>query len=1189
MSARDTLTPELRAEVLRLEDDLRARVASIQDVQDAWRAEYDAARAAERTAAAWEAWVDERVTLAAVAWVLTTVFVRFCEDNALVKPVWISGPRHREAVDAQQQFLRETARAKADVTDREWLLQSVDYLKSLPATAGLVDDTSPMWLVTPSGDAATRLLNFWRERDESGALVRDLSDSDLDTRFLGDLYQEISEDAKKRYALLQTPVFVEEFILDRTLDPALNERPLEGFKMIDPTCGSGHFLLGAFQRLLDRWHKHAPVMDERERVQAALDSVYGVDINPFAIAIARFRLTVAALKACEMVSLEDAPSFKYHLATGDSLLHGLDQSSLDLGRDLMPDKVAANFTYGTESLGALKSILRNGQYDCVVGNPPYITVKDKALNELYRREYNYCKGKYALTVPFMERFYRLAKGGDQAGWVGQITSNSFMKREFGAPLIEKFFPRIDLQLVADTSGAYVPGHGTPTVILVGRNAPAARQTVRAVLGVRGEPGRPEDPSEGHVWREIVDRVDDPSWNGQWVTVTDASRERLATHPWSLSGGGAPDVAAAIDRAAGALLGDRIAEAGFSDIPGDDEVFVMSRTAAARLGLTEVADIAFGDDVRDHSITTRAVALFPTSWSGEPIELGDRALKYLWNFRTGLASRLYFGKTPAERGLRWFDHAIFQPDKHANGFLIVYPNVATHNHFVLGRPGTLFSMPAPVLKLPAGATEADHLRLLGILNSSVALFWIRQNAHDKGNGGYGGGIADQAWERFVQLNGTRLKKFPLPPGDAGDRPGLLDQLASELADNTPAALAARGEFSRAALDAARAKHESLRGRLIAAQEELDWAVYRLYGLIEEDLTFRGGDLVELSLGQRAFEMALARRVAAGVEETSWFDRHGSTPIVDVPSEWPREYRELVLRRLEFAESHPHIRILETPEHKRRWSADPWEKQEERALRGWLLDRLEAPRYWFDQHGRPTARSVASLADDVARDTVLVDVLALWEGRRDVHVVTSLQRLLGSEAVPYLAAMRYKDSGLRKRQSWEQAWELQRRQDAGDYDPTPVSLGGNGPIPVPPRYGDKDFVKKEYWANRGKLDVAKERFVLYPGAEREADPTPVLGWAGWDHAQQSLALATLIQAGEHQGWSDERLTPLVAGLSELLPWVEQWNTDPDPLYGGSSPADFFSGLMDNYMAKLGTTRESLAAWRPPAARRGRKAKS
>src|SRR5687768_2037959 len=110
MSARDTLTSELRAEVLLLEDDLRKRVNDLPDVQSQWRSEYDAARAAERTAATWQQWSDERITLAAVAWVLTTVFIRFCEDNALVKPVWISGPRSREALDAQQHFLIETAR-----------------------------------------------------------------------------------------------------------------------------------------------------------------------------------------------------------------------------------------------------------------------------------------------------------------------------------------------------------------------------------------------------------------------------------------------------------------------------------------------------------------------------------------------------------------------------------------------------------------------------------------------------------------------------------------------------------------------------------------------------------------------------------------------------------------------------------------------------------------------------------------------------------------------------------------------------------------------------------------------------------------------------------------------------------------------------------------------------------------------
>jgi hypothetical protein len=227
--------------------------------------------------------------------------------------------------------------------------------------------------------------------------------------------------------------------------------------------------------------------------------------------------------------------------------------------------------------------------------------------------------------------------------------------------------------------------------------------------------------------------------------------------------------------------------------------------------------------------------------------------------------------------------------------------------------------------------------------------------------------------------------------------------------------------------------------------------------------------------------------------------------------------------------------------------------------------------------------------VSRDVTLTGVLALWEGRFDVPVAASLERLLASEAVPYLAADRYTDSGLRKRASWEATWKLQRDADAGRYDTRPKTAGGQGPIPVPPAFVTGDFVKADYWSHRGKLDVPKETFILYPGAGREGDPTPVLGWAGWDHAQQALALATLIQSGEQHGWSEDRLIPLVAGLSELLPWVEQWHNEPDALYGGSSPAEFFTGLLDNYMAKLSATPESLAEWRPPAPIRGRKAKS
>ena len=60
-----------------------------------------------------------------------------------------------------------------------------------------------------------------------------------------------------------------------------------------------------------------------------------------------------------------------------------------------------------------------------------------------------------------------------------------------------------------------------------------------------------------------------------------------------------------------------------------------------------------------------------------------------------------------------------------GLTIAFADVATHNHFVLDRGGKVFNRHAPVIKLPKDASEADHLGLLGLLNSSMACFWLKQ--------------------------------------------------------------------------------------------------------------------------------------------------------------------------------------------------------------------------------------------------------------------------------------------------------------------------------------------------------------------------------------------------------------------------------------------------------------------------------
>jgi hypothetical protein len=1177
MTATASLTTDLQRQVLILEDDLRKRLAADPVREGEWKQEHQRATDKDRTAANWVTWRDDRITQAAVAWVLTTVFIRFCEDNALLRPVWITGPgaRRQEALDAQLAFFRQ----HPDDTDREWLQDAINYLSRLPATRALVESRSALHLVSPSGDAVTSLLKFWRRRDDDSALIHDLTDSSLSTRFLGDLYQDLSQHAKDTYALLQTPVFVEEFILDRTMEPALAERPLEGFRLIDPACGSGHFLLGAFARLLDRWNRHAPNMEIQARVQTALNAIHGVDLNPFAVAIARFRLTLAALQASGLRSLEQAPAFTFHLAVGDSLIHGPD-------RDVLPGMEARAafmpFTYATEDSALLLSILEEGRYDVVVGNPPYITVKDKALNQIYRSKYaDVCKGTYAMTVPFMKLMFSLAKSGERPGWIGQITSNSFMKREFGSKLIEGFLVHIDLQLVADTSGAFIPGHGTPTVIIVGYNQPPVRSTVRAVLGVRGEPGRPDDPAKGIVWTAIIEHVNQPGWDDGWITVTDLDRGLLARHPWSLTGGGAVQLLELLGSGSPRQISRVISPPiGRSIRAGADEAFVRPihwypRDPELR---GRMRPLLTGEDVRDWSGLPDLNIYYPYVY-GTATKLDGGLSRELWPLRTLLAARVTFSGDMAAAGLMWWEYMQHTSSAYSTPLSIAYGEVATHNHFVLDRGGKVFKQTAPVIKLPKGSTEDEHLALLGVLNSSTGCFWLKQVCHDKGIRGEGGGFTSTDWERFYQFNASNIQDFPLPrilPLNSARR---LDSLAQYLATNSPYAVCENQAPTEISLRNSRAEYSHIRARMVAVQEELDWEVYQLYGLIDEDLAYRADDLPALALGQRSFEIALARAVDNTDEQTAWFVRHGSTPVTEIPGHWPPAYKALVNRRLELIASDPFIRLLEKPEYKRRWAHESWEKRQERALGDWLLDRLEVKRFWFDPQGRPRPRSIAQLADDVGRDEELTSVLALWEGRPDVPITQSLAHLLADEAVPFLAAYRHKDSGLRKWEAWEQTWASQRREDKGER----VSQ-----IQVPPKFTSADFQKASYWQARGKLNMPKERFILYPDAGRETDPTPLLGWAGWDHAQQSLALSVIIADRENEGWSADRLVPLVAGLAELQPWVEQWHADVDPVYGVSM-ATFCREQLTARTAQVGKTMAELAAWRPSAPARGRRPRS
>ena len=1142
LSAAQPVLSLLTADLLERADASTAVTAELRNT-------HAAERAAGRTAEPYEVWRRQRMVQVAAAWLLSCVFVRVLEDRGLLARHRLAGPGSE---DSQRQF----GELAPYLGPRDYLLTLFRELAKLPATAPLFDARHNLvWRLAPSQGGAQALLDLLRAPQPDAPAFRF---GQPETRFLGDLYQDISADVRETYALLQTPDFVESFILDRTLEPALAEYGPNDTTLIDPTCGSGHFLLGAFARLLDAQRHHNPGHSAETHANNAMSRVFGVDINPYAVAIARFRLTLAFWDAIGLRRLAKVQSARppLNVVVGDSLFHAAGDQ-IDFVE--MPGQTSTAWygpTFAFDDEEAAKAILGQ-RFAAVVGNPPYIAVKDSALRRAYADRFKSCAMNYALTVPFMELFFRIARPG---GFTGQITSNSFTKREFGAKLIETVLPSLDLTLIINAAGAYIPGHGTPTVLVFGRNRKPSEEAKRvlAVLSKRGEPSTPDIPAKGEVWTSIVHHWHDVDYDDDYISVEQVDQEVLSRHPWSLEGGGAGQLKALLESRAKSTLDDVAEDIGLGLILGEDEVYIRPRAHRPSHSAQKVP-LIIGEEIRDWGLGfSQEILRMVDPVTFEPV-IRHAEEQLLWPFKTVLKTRVVSGSTTMQdAGRKWYDYRRLARDKYKSPLSITYAEVATHNHFVLERGGKFFKQTAPLIKLPADATEADHLALLAYLNSSTACFWMKQVAYPKGT--TSGDISlekGRPENNRYAFSSTAIAPAPIPE-NLQSLIGLAEKLESHQryrdalvpASSLIAANVSEEQNLRARLREAAAADQYHLEAMVAVQEDLDWMVYRCFNLVDDTLSDRWSDEVTLRVEDRPF-------------------------LAETPPFYLKENdRALWIRRREAVIARDDLRLIENMVHKRRWwgargvFASKVATYEERcidAARDFISEHIED--LWSSKVHILSRRDLTiTLA---ARSTV-ERVLAL------VHEVVPeaepVSEILIRESVPFLASARYSEPGLEKRNVWEKTWDLQRLEDVGKKVEK---------IHSPPPYDIKDFRNPNYFRLRGKLDVPKERFISYPGCESDADGEPVYGWAGWDHLQRASALMDLFYKRKNdEDWTAERLTPILAGLLELLPWLKQWHNEPDA--DGSRMGDDYEAVLDEELRGLGLSRDKLRAWRPAPGR-------
>ena len=296
-------------------------------------------------------------------------------------------------------------------------------------------------------------------------------------------HQAVIEDkpeVKKAGGVYYTPTYIVDYIVNNTVGKLLSSSTLrkgrneEGFatpkevskiKVLDPACGSGSFLLGAYQYLLD-WHlkyylkeletsnillkqKNQPIyindkgvylLTTSEKKRILLNNIYGVDIDSQAVEVTKLSLMLKVLEGENTQTLSNElqffreralPDLSNNIKCGNSLI-GPDfynQTEMNFLDD--EEKLRINvFDWNTE----FKDIMNAGGFDVVIGNPPY--VRHESIQDLKE----YLNAKYLVFDPSADLYqYFIERGISQLnnnGLFGIIVANKWMRSRYGLKLRE---------------------------------------------------------------------------------------------------------------------------------------------------------------------------------------------------------------------------------------------------------------------------------------------------------------------------------------------------------------------------------------------------------------------------------------------------------------------------------------------------------------------------------------------------------------------------------------------------------------------------------------------------------------------------------------------------------------------------------------------------------------------------------
>ena len=640
---------------------------------------------------------------------------------------------------------------------------------------------------------------------------------------------EEKPEVKKAGGVYYTPSYIVDYIVQHTVGKLLDgktPRQAAKLRVLDPACGSGSFLIGAYQYLLD-WHrdryeaddpeKHARARPARlyrsrtgewrlttaEKKRILLNNIYGVDIDSQAVEVTKLSLLLKVLEGESQETLSNQlrlfheralPDLTNNIKCGNSLI-GPDfydnrQMSLLDEEEIYRINV---FDWKAEFPAVFKG--KTAGFDAVIGNPPYVRMEAfKAIKDYLRENYLAHEERADLYAYFLERALAVVNTG---GRVGMIVSNKFAKAKYGKPLRHVLATKASMETVADFAGANVfVGATVRTMVLIAR--PASRESTNDVCYIPvPEPDAITAFASGQM------KVEDHASKSSYTIPADA----LSVNTWHLM---PPDHTRLLEKLKAGretLAAFTSARALFGMKTGFNDAFIVDHDTRQALitadagATTVLRPILFGRDVRRYHV--RDAGRF-VIYCHPDRDINDypSIQRHLSKHKSVLAKRA--GKQ------EWFE--LQQPAVALLPSLrkpkIVYPIIANECRFTLD--DRAYCINDKLFILPT-----DDLALLAVLNSRVANFYFCTVCAALEGGG----------DRYLEFRAQYVDPFPVPAGlrDPRVRSSLL-------------ALAKRLLSLHKDIESTKTAHaKTVRQRQIdATDRQIDRLVYELYDLTDEEI-------------------------------------------------------------------------------------------------------------------------------------------------------------------------------------------------------------------------------------------------------------------------------------------------------------------------------------------------------------------